>query len=905
MRNLITSILVLISAVSLAQVTSQNYTVQLYAQVDASRPEIIINWQNDINATSYTIYRKHPDSTNWGSAIRTQQAIINFFIDRNVQVGVAYDYRVDKNTPNYGATGYIRAGIEVPPIESRGKLILVADLQYSSVLRTDIDQLKFDLEGDGWTVIERLVHNQAPDTSVKRVIVQEWNKDPNNVKAVYLLGHLAVPYSGHERGTEVMHPDGAANNAGAWPADAFYSDVGTQFWPDLNWSFGQGKRRNYRGDGNYDRAATVRPAELSVGRVDFSQFTYFGKTEDQLMREYLQKARAYKFKEHTVRERALIDDNLGANTAGQTAKAEAAYRTFANLVGTSIDTGDFRATLDTAEYLLAYVNGTASNLNIQGGGTSQNLATDSLQATFTMLYGDYLGDHDQLNNYMRSLMAQGNVLSTLWSGNPHILLHPFGLGESLGECLKLSWNNRTTFDVGTQNAGFVNQLLLGDPTLRARVVGPPASLVATNPSSNNVDLNWTASNDNVAGYHVYRKKKYEDFYTRINQNAVVSTSYTDSCVVDSGDYVYMVRALKLEEVAAGSYYNLSQGIFDTLTLNNSLTLTTGFSYTVNQNNLNITNQSNTSTLLWLFGDGNTSNQTNPVHPYAKNGTYDITQIAIKGCNTDTFSRSVDIDHFRPDPPSNLRVIDLGDNYHRIEWDSSTSFINGYNVYRREYPNGFFQILTNFGFWNKQYLPDSCLVTPGDYEYMLTAFKRDTFRNGVKPNFSDSIKTVYNITQDYSVKADFSYTTNADTIFFNNLSAQADSFIWDYGTGFGSNNENPYYALGENRTINVKLISIGSCGVDSTIKSVELKTVGLQDRSDIFKLYPNPATNQITILSLYQSSDLRIIDLSGRIVYQGSIGKSENVDLNSISAGEYLIELTSGEAVHRERLLISH
>jgi len=189
--------------------------------------------------------------------------------------------------------------------------------------------------------------------------------------------------------------------------------------------------------------------------------------------------------------------------------------------------------------------------------------------------------------------------------------------------------------------------------------------------------------------------------------------------------------------------------------------------------------------------------------------------------------------------------------------------------------------------------------------MLTAFKRDTFRNGVKPNFSDSIKTVYNITQDYSVKADFSYTTNADTIFFNNLSAQADSFIWDYGTGFGSNNENPYYALGENRTINVKLISIGSCGVDSTIKSVELKTVGLQDRSDIFKLYPNPATNQITILSLYQSSDLRIIDLSGRIVYQGSIGKSENIDLSSISAGEYLIELTSGEAVHRERLLISH
>lgn len=905
MKNLLAFIFFLCSTFLIAQTPVQNYTVQLYAQVDASRPEIIVNWQNDPNATSYVIYRKHPDSLAWGNPIRTQPALIDFYIDRNVQKGIAYDYRIDKITPNYNATGYLRAGIEIPPVENRGKIILIADLAYSSVLRPDIDQLKLDLEGDGWNVIEKLIHNQAPDTTVKRVIVQEWNKDRANVNAVYLLGNIAVPYSG----TTLMNPDGMNNNLGAWPADAFYSDVRQQFWPDLSYTWGSsGKRTNWARDGKYDRETTMQTAELAIGRVDFSRLSYFSATEDQLMRNYLEKARAYKFKEFSPSQRALIDDNLGVNTAGQTAKAEAAFRTFANVVGTAIDTGDFRAILDTADYLLAYANGQGTDLSLSGNGTSQNLASDSLRAIFTMLHGEYLGDFDTLNNYMRSLLAQGSVLSTMWSGSPYTILHPFGLGETMGECMKLSWNNRTTYDVGGNFAGYVHQALLGDPSLKARVVGPPANLTATNPNTNLVELNWTASNDNIEGYYIYRKKKYQDFYSRLNDSTVTGTSYIDSCVVDSGDYVYMVRALKLEEVPAGSYYNLSQGIFDTLTLNTSLKLTADFSFNVSQNNVVLNNLSNTNTINWIFGDGNSSSTENPTHPYAKNGSYNITQVSLKGCNSDTVVKSVDIDFFRPSPPSNLRITDMGDNFHRIEWDSSTSFINGYNLYRRSYPNGFYQILTNFGFYTKLSFIDSCLQTPGDYEYRVTAFKRDTFRFGIKPNFSDTIDRVYNITQDYSVQSDFSYRTNGDTIFFTNLSNQADSFIWRYGsTGFGSNQENPYFVLGSNRTIDVKLVSIGSCGLDSITKSVELKTVGMSaHKLHEIKVYPNPVVNELQIELPDLELELNIYDISGRkVFYQKLHAGHQSIQLQALSAGEYLLEFTSDQLVKREKLIISH
>src|SRR5207248_2728764 len=50
-------------------------------------------------------------------------------------------------------------------------------------------------------------------------------------------------------------------------------------------------------------------------------------------------------------------------------------------------------------------------------------------------------------------------------------------------------------------------------------------------------------------------------FTRLNTNLISDTNYTDPLVSSN---VYMIRAVKLEVSGSGSYYNASQGIFQSL-----------------------------------------------------------------------------------------------------------------------------------------------------------------------------------------------------------------------------------------------------------------------------------------------------------------------------------------------------
>ncbi len=100
---------------------------------------------------------------------------------------------------------------------------------------------------------------------------------------------------------------------------------------------------------------------------------------------------------------------------------------------------------------------------------------------------------------------------------------------------------------------------MGDPTLRMEYVAPPS-----NPNGvkrrNFVQLNWSASTDDIVGYYVYRASSIDGPYNRITNNSITSTSYTD-LYPPAGEKDYMVKAVALTFSASGSYYNPSQGIF--------------------------------------------------------------------------------------------------------------------------------------------------------------------------------------------------------------------------------------------------------------------------------------------------------------------------------------------------------
>src|SRR5207248_1934476 len=152
-------------------------------------------------------------------------------------------------------------------------------------LATEITRLIKDIEGDGWEVIRHDVLRTGSVTHIKDLIVSDYWLDSANTKAVFLLGHVPVPYSGN------INPDGHGDHLGAWPADCYYADVdGT--WTDnaVNSTTASPPRtQNIPGDGKFDQSIVPSNLELQVGRVDFNNMPSFSTSEQQLLKNYLDK----------------------------------------------------------------------------------------------------------------------------------------------------------------------------------------------------------------------------------------------------------------------------------------------------------------------------------------------------------------------------------------------------------------------------------------------------------------------------------------------------------------------------------------------------------------------------------------------------------------------------------------
>lgn len=112
--------------------------------------------------------------------------------------------------------------------------------------------------------------------------------------------------------------------------------------------------------------------------------------------------------------------------------------------------------------------------------------------------------------------------------------------------------------------GWVHIALMGDPTLRMHVIRPASDLQLSVIGENEpVDIAWNATNDEVLGYYVYRSTAEFGKFDRISDTVVTGTFFTD-WNPENGTNWYMVRAVRLEETPSGSYYNMSEGVSDSI-----------------------------------------------------------------------------------------------------------------------------------------------------------------------------------------------------------------------------------------------------------------------------------------------------------------------------------------------------
>ena len=180
---------------------------------------------------------------------------------------------------------------------------------------------------------------------------------------------------------------------------------------------------------------------------------------------------------------------------------------------------------------------------------------------------------------------------------------------------------------------------MGDPSLIMYPIAAPETLEAVE-TGPHIDLKWRKSIEATHGYNVYRRITGNSIY-EVSARNVMDTFYRDLCPFNGFKYEYLVRAVKLETTASGSFYNLSSGVRDTLTKVLSVTPKADFTFTKDYEFVHLKSESkNSRSVKWIIGkDTLAASEVDAVLDCDKS-PQSICLIAIGDCDEDFTCKSI-------------------------------------------------------------------------------------------------------------------------------------------------------------------------------------------------------------------------------------------------------------------------
>ncbi|MBX3745145.1 MAG: hypothetical protein KF833_07525 [Verrucomicrobiae bacterium] len=540
-------------------------------------------WRLD-PAVEIEVRRTVSGVSNWVTVGRVERA--DTWEDRALEAGRLYEYQLWTNgrPSRLDAT----AGVGLPAVEDRGQVAVLVDETVAGDLDAELRRLERDLMADGWRVWRREVPrhddrewlaNTNAIVRIRSMLQDAWRASGGELRCVYLIGHVAIPYAGME--AEDTHTGRGNNHLGAWPSDHYYGDMDGIWHDRMEYPAHLapprfGITRNVPGDGKFDMAwvppneAGDTRLELAFGRVDFAGMPAFGRgrsAEVALLRQYLDKAHRYRQGGMPFEPRAVV----GAYFENYTdmAMLGSAYRTGSRLYGLDpavLGEGDLFALGDGRTAAWGFQSGAGAIDRIRdnwpGMVTTARLTEPRHQArvAFSMLMGSWFGDWAAgENNLLRAIIAsRDHGLATFWVRYAEWRFDPLARGGTLGDAQLETANRHLVYR--DPNRGTTRTLtILGDPTLRLHVTAPPGR-VRGQRRGESVELQWAASPDAAEGYRVHRSMDPGGRgWERVAELGRNERRFRD----DAGPVgaVYLVRAAQRMATASGSYTNLSQGMF--------------------------------------------------------------------------------------------------------------------------------------------------------------------------------------------------------------------------------------------------------------------------------------------------------------------------------------------------------
>ena len=201
--------------------------------------------------------------------------------------------------------------------------------------------------------------------------------------------------------------------------------------------------------------------------------------------------------------------------------------------------------------------------------------------------------------------------------------------------------------------------------------------------------------------------------------------------------------------------------------------------------------------LWEFGDGQSSTEQNPQHQYAAPGTYEICLTVENQFGSNTACQTVYIFF---GPKADFSVETLGSGLYAFTDLSTDSIL----LWHWDFGDGTpFSIEQN---------PEHLYEQSGQYEVCLTASNP-----AGSDTFCDSVDVVA------PPVADFAYenTGTGEVTFADSSANLPDNWLWDFGDGSTSTEQNPVHEYAEEGSYTVCLEVSNAAGTDEVCMEVEM------------------------------------------------------------------------------------
>ncbi len=217
-----------------------------------------------------------------------------------------------------------------------------------------------------------------------------------------------------------------------------------------------------------------------------------------------------------------------------------------------------------------------------------------------------------------------------------------------------------------------------------------------------------------------------------------------------------------------------------------------FAADVNGSTVDFTNNSiGGGSYTWDFGDGMSSTQENPVHTYTEDGEYIVVLVVTNICGTNSYSIPVEISTA---PVANFEQ-DVFEGCASFEVQFTNTSSANADTYEWIFPGGTPSA-------SSEENPTVSYTERGVYDVTLIAYNEAG---------SDTYVAEQTVVVNDVPDIGFTFTINDNTVSFTNTTQFGDTYLWSFGDGETSTDENPVYTYDSDAAYVVTLEATNECG----------------------------------------------------------------------------------------------